>query len=184
MRNESGPSPICPPTPASCRTPIVSGKSTLTMRNKTPDKSDQITWKWTKGPVTTKAEFGSPTTSDDYALCIYDAGAALASSVAGGGAQCGSKPCWKSTATGFSYANSLMSSSGAKSVALKEGTVAGRASISFQARGTKLALPDLAAITGPVTVQLHRSGGGPCFGATFSAPFQHKDATQLVDRAD
>ena len=77
-----------------------------------------------------------------------------------------------------------MSSSGAKSVTLKEGTVAGRASISFQAKGTKLAMPDLAAITGPVTVQLHRSGGGPCFGATFSAPFQHKDATQLVDRAD
>jgi len=184
MRNESGPSPICPATPASCRTPIASDTSNLTIRNKTPDKGDQITWKWTKGAVTTKAEFGSPTTSDDYALCIYDAGAALTSVVADGGEFCVTKPCWKEKTTGFGYANRLMSSTGAKTVTLKEGLIAGRASIAFQGTGTKLAMPDLNAITGPVTIQLHRSGGGPCFGATFSAPFLRKDATQLIDRAD
>jgi hypothetical protein len=45
-------------------------------------------------------------------------------------------------------------------------------------------MPALDAMTGPVTIQLHRSGGGPCFGATFSAPFLRQEATQLVDRAD
>src|SRR5437867_12977249 len=41
----------------------------------------------------------------------------------------------------------------------------------FKAKGLNVAMPDLGALTGPLTVQLQRSGGGPCFGATFSAPF-------------
>jgi hypothetical protein len=184
MRNESGTSPLCPAAPASCRTPIASGKSTLTIRDKSPDKGDSVTWKWTKGPVTTKAEFGSPLTSDDYALCIYDAGAAVASVVADAGGICGTRPCWKEKTTGFGYTNRLMSSSGAKTVNLKEGLIAGRATITFQGSGAKLALPDLDELAGPVTVQLHRSGGGPCFGATFSPPFRRQDATQLIDKAD
>ena len=64
---------------------------TLTIRNKTPDKGDLITWKWTKGAATTKAEFGDPLTSDDYALCIYDAGALVTSAVADAGGICGTQ---------------------------------------------------------------------------------------------
>ena len=183
MRNEAAVSPLCPASPAVCRAPIASGKSTLVIRNKTPDKGDTITWKWTKGDATTKADFGTPLASDDYALCVYDAGTAIASVVADAGGICGTKPCWKETTTGFGYTNRSMSSSGAKTVKLKAGT-AGKATISFQGSGAKLAMPDLAAVTGPVTVQLHRSGGAPCFGATFAAPFLRKDATQLIDKGE
>jgi hypothetical protein len=184
LRNENGVSPICPATPATCRTPIASGKSNLTIRNKTPDKGDLISWRWTKGAVTTKAEFGSPLTSDDYALCIYDAGNPITSVVADAGGICGTKPCWKEKTTGFGYTNRLMSSTGARTVNLKEGPLAGRATITFQGSGSKLVMPALDDVVGPVTVQLHRSGGGPCFGATFSAPFRRQDARQLIDRAD
>jgi hypothetical protein len=31
---------------------------------------------------------------------------------------------------------------------------------------------------------LQRSGGGPCFGATYSAPFKKSDATIFKDRGD
>jgi hypothetical protein len=184
MRNESGPSPLCPPSPADCRTPITSGKSTITMRNKSPDTGDQIAWRWTKGPVTPKSDFGSPTTTDDYALCIYDGGAPITSAVAAGGEFCVNKPCWTERPTGFGYANRLTSSTGARTLMLKQGLVDGRSSITFVGKGVKLSMPELDEVTGPVTVQLHRSGGGPCFGATFSPPFLRSDATQLVDRAD
>jgi len=76
-----------------------------------------------------------------------------------------------------------MSSSGAKTVKLKAGA-AGKATISFQGSGAKLAMPDLSAVDGPVTVQLHRSGGAPCFGATFAAPFLRSDATQFIDKGE
>ena len=39
-------------------------------------------------------------------------------------------------------------------------------------------------LAGPVAVQLHRSGGGPCFGAAFSAPFQKHDVTIFKDVTD
>jgi hypothetical protein len=183
-RNDDVVSPLCPATPASCRTPIASGKSTLLIRNKTPDKGDQITWKWTKGATTTKAEFGSPLTSDDYALCVYDGINPVASVIAEAGGLCGARPCWKESSTGFGYTNRATSSSGAKTVKLKEGLTPGKATISFQGAGVKVNLPNLSEITGPVTVQLHRSGGAPCFGATFSAPFQFHDGSQLKDKSD
>jgi len=45
-------------------------------------------------------------------------------------------------------------------------------------------MPDLGSLTGPVTVQLHPSGGGPCFGATYSPPFLKNDGVTFKDRAD
>lgn len=183
LRNDDAVSPLCPASPATCRTPIASGKSSLLIRNRTPDKGDALVWKWTKGAATTKADFGDPLATDDWALCVYDAGNPIASSVANAGGFCGTRPCWKEKTTGFGYASRDTSTSGAKTVNLKEG-IAGRATVGFQGAGVKLQMPDLAAITGPVTVQLHRSGGGPCFGATFSAPFLASDANQLKDRAD
>lgn len=184
LRNDDVVSPLCPASPASCRTPIASGKSSLLIRNKTPDKGDQILWKWTKGAATTKAELGDPLGSDDYALCVYDGTNAIASVVANAGGLCGTRPCWKEKRTGFGYTNRATSDSGAKVVNLKEGLAPGKASISFQGAGVKLQVPDLTTITGPVTVQLHRSGGAPCFAATFSAPFLFKDASQLKDRSE
>ena len=38
--------------------------------------------------------------------------------------------------------------------------------------------------TGPIVVQLQRSGGAPCFGATYSAPFLRNDGVNFRDRAD
>jgi hypothetical protein len=184
MQNSSGPSPLCPPAPASCREPVESGKASLTIKDKTPDTADQIVWKWVKGPVTPKADYGDPLTTDDFALCIYDAGALLTSLTAPAGGTCRGKPCWTSKPTTLTYKNSTGSTSGTQGVKLKEGLVAGKASIEVKAKGVKIVMPNLDDITGPVTVQLHRSGGLPCFGATYSPPFQKSDATQLIDKAD
>jgi Mg-chelatase subunit ChlD len=59
----------CPPTPrAGCRS---AGKSLLRIRNLANDGRDKFLWKWIRGESTAAAEFGSPTTTTQYLLCIY-----------------------------------------------------------------------------------------------------------------
>ncbi len=188
MLNGNLPSSLCPPSPAVCRTPFVPGKASFVMKNKTLDKGDQIAWKWAHGKATPLLDYGQPLTTDDYALCIYDAGALIASADADGGGLCRGKPCWSAkpatTPTKYKYKNRDMSPSGTQSILLKEGLVDGKAQIVWKAKGPKVVLPDLSAITGPVDVQMQRSGGAPCFGATYSAPFTKSDATTFKDKAD
>ena len=184
MQNQNGPSPLCPPAPVTCRTPVASGKSSLTLKDKSPDKSDLLVWRWTKGPTTPKSDYGNPLTTDDYALCLYDAGALLTSTGADHGGSCAGKPCWKDMPTSVGYRNRDASPSGTTTMRLKEGLVDGKASIVVVGKGVKLVLPDLSALGGPVVAQLHRSGGGPCFGATFSAPFKKSDAALFRDTSD
>jgi hypothetical protein len=186
MQNGNGPSPLCPPAPAVCRTPFVAGKAALLLRDRTPDKGDQLAWKWSKGPVTPLSDYGDPLTSDAYALCLYDAGTLIASADAAAGGVCGTKgkACWAAKPTSLAYKNHATSPSGTLSIGLKQGLIDGKASIAYKAKGVKLAMPDLGALTGPVVVQLQRSGGGPCFGATYSAPFVKSDATIFKDKSD
>ncbi len=188
MENGNLPSPLCPPAPAVCRPPFVPGKASLLLKDKTPDKSDQLVWKWAKGRATPLSDYGQPLTVDDYALCIYDAGALVASADADAGGLCRGKPCWSAkptqSPTKLKYKNRDGSPSGTQSILLKEGLTDGTAQIVWKAKGMKLVMPDLGALTGPIDVQLQRSGGGPCFGATYSAPFKKSDATIFKDRAD
>ncbi|MDX2169465.1 MAG: VWA domain-containing protein [Deltaproteobacteria bacterium] len=59
----------CPPTPlAGCR---GAGKSLLRVRNIANDGRDKFLWKWGRGQSTTPADFGSPTTTTQYLLCLY-----------------------------------------------------------------------------------------------------------------
>ena len=41
------------------------------MKDTSGDK-DQMQWKWTSGAATTTAEFGTPTGTTGYVLCLYD----------------------------------------------------------------------------------------------------------------
>ena len=158
--------------------------ASLLLKDKMPDKGDQLVWKWIKGPTTPLADYGDPLTSDDYSLCLYDAGVLVTSADADAGGVCRGRPCWSAKPTSIKYKNSDASITGTVGIKLKEGSFDGKASISVKAKGTKVAMPDLNALTGPVVVQLHRSGGGPCFGATYSAPFVKHDAAMFKDKAD
>ena len=184
MQNGDLPSPLCPPAPVTCRTPFVGGKASLQLKDKSPDKGDLLMWRWLKGPTTPLADFGNPLATDAYTLCLYDAGALVTSADAAAGGLCGGKPCWTTKPTSVQYKNRDASPSGTQNILLKQGLSDGGASIVFKAKGVKVAMPDVGALTGPVVVQLQRSGGGPCFGATYSAPFLKHDATNFKDTAD
>jgi hypothetical protein len=177
------PTPACAPTPEPCRTPIAPGKSQLQLQDRFPDDKDRLGWKWSAGAATAKADYGDPTLSDGYDLCVYDAGALVAGFMAPAGGLCSNKPCWSSKTKSFAYKDKQLTPAGIEKIALKEG-VAGKASIQVKGRGANLGMPPLAPFTGPIDVQLRRRDGGICFGTTFSAPFGKDDGVTLKDKAD
>lgn len=182
LRNSAAPSPLCPAAPAECRGSVKPGKSSLALKDSASNKGDKLVWSWAAGAATTKAEFGDPLASDDYALCVYDDGALVTSVTADHGGTCRGKPCWTSKSKSFVYADKDRTPTGMSKLTLTEG-IDGKAKIKATAKGFSLALPDPGNLAGPVEVQLQRSGGGPCFGSTFSAPFKQSDAA-FKDKGD
>jgi len=184
-----GTTAACPDAPAACRRPTAPGASRLKLRNDTRDERDRLKWSWARGQATAKGDFGDPTSTDAYDLCLYDAGALIAGLVAPAGGTCGGSParpraCWHETATGFAYDDKGLTPNGVQKVSLRAGTD-GRAAAAVTGKGANLRLPGLAGITGPLEVQLRRRhDGGVCLGATFGAPFRRQDAKTLTGRSD
>ena len=68
---------------------------------------------------------------------------------------------------------------------LKQGLVDGRARIVVKGKGGLLPIPSLGGLRPPLTVQLRRSGSGPCWGSQFSfPPALRSDDGTFKDRAD
>ncbi len=167
-----------------CRIGTLPRKSALLFKDKTPDKGDQVTFKWIKGEATSTTDFGDPLTTDGYALCVFDAADNLAfKSTAPAGGVCGSKPCWKALGvSGFAYKDSVRTPDGADKITLKAG-LPGKAKAQFKGKGEELdpfGLP----LSLPLTVQL-QSGNGECWQSSFSAGgVSINTATQFKGKAD
>ena len=141
-----------------------------------------MSWTWGKGAATSKDEFGDPTSTDGYALCVYDAGALVSTSPVIG--SCPRKPCWTDKPTGFVFANKSLQPSGVKSLKLVAGPD-GVANEKFSGKGAGLALPDPGSLTGPIDVQLRRTGGAAlCWGARFDAPFSRQTSELLKAKSN
>jgi hypothetical protein len=84
---------------------------------------------------------------------------------------------------GFVFHNQSLQPSGVQSLKLVAGGD-GSAREIFNGKGQSLALPDLGSLTGPIDVQLRRSGAILCWGARFSAPFQKVGGGLLKDKSD
>jgi hypothetical protein len=131
------------------------------------DLKDKLVWKWVVGDATDVGDFGDPTASDAYALCVYDpAGPTLlAAAEAPAGGQCEGLPCWAAKATAYTYKDKARTPSGLLKVVLKAGAT-GRAKVIVKGKG--VALPDLAPpFALPVMVQLQRQGSNECWEATY-----------------
>jgi hypothetical protein len=165
----------CPGGPvAGCRTPAVGEKATLQYKDSSADDAkDQLQWKWIKGSVTAKADFGNPLAATSYQLCIYDgASTLLFDATIPPGGLCGAsnpKPCWKDKPKGFDYNDKDLTAGGINQLKLQEGLVAGKAQIQVKAKGTLLDDPALP-FGQPVTVQLHNTENGVCWGAVYGFP--------------
>jgi cysteine-rich repeat protein len=164
------------PLPAlGCRVPTVSARSQLVLKDKTPDKGDQVVWKWTKGAVTTFGDFGAPDARDDYELCVYDATSfVLFSGRFPAGGTCAGVPCWKTIPLkGYSYKDKDHTPNGMEKLQLKAG-IAGAAKIAAKGKGAALVMPPLGSVPLPITAQLR--GAGECWEATYSTAITNTSA--------
>lgn len=167
---------------AGCRTPAVPGKSTLALKDKPDDAKDSFAWTWAKGSVTARSDFGDPTATTYYDLCVYDASSALVMTAAvPSGGLCGTKPCWKPTKRGFTYASKLLVPDGVQQLVLTDGAIAGKAKIVAKGKGVNVDMPTLP-LAAPVRVQL-KNTAGMCWEAVYSTPGKN-DASQLKAKAD
>jgi hypothetical protein len=185
------PTPVCGTTPdGGCRTPAISQRALLSLKDKTPDDKDALSWKWLKGSITTSADFGDPITTDTYELCIYDGTPSLithATAPAGGLCNASNpRRCWSANARGFKYKDKDLTPLGLQTIILKEGLEAGTAKILVKGKGVNLDMPASFPLVQPVTVQLKNSSG-VCWEATYTAPALKNTAGppgQFKDKAD
>jgi CSLREA domain-containing protein len=166
------PPPFCAQTPRGDCMTALSGKSALQLKQGSDDTRDVVSWKWRSSGLVAKADFGAPTVTTDFAICLYEtsvAGETLRlEATAPAGGVCAGRSCWKETSSGFGYADRELTPQGLATVRLKAGSP-GAGRIAIKGRGANLALPGLP-LTAPVIVQLQRRDGAPCWGAMFSAP--------------
>jgi len=173
-----GPCESCDPTTGACATgpregcaPSRPGGSRLLILDRRKDELDSLLWKWTSTTGTTRADFGDPTTSEDYALCIFDqAGGSAhlvlrAEALAGG--DCAGAPCWTATAEGFQYTDPGALRDGLGAFKL-ETTAEGSGTLRVTGTGTNLPTPALPLVP-PILVQA-QSSAGACWESTFSNP--------------
>ena len=94
------------------------------------------------------------------------------------GGTCGTRACWRDLTTGYAYSDKEGTPEGVIAMKLSAGTVPGKAKITVKGKGSHLGLPDLSDFDPPLTVQLHKSSGGACWGAAFPT-FQKNDGVTL-----
>jgi hypothetical protein len=158
----------CAPAPEPCRTPAIGGRAYVRLQHDPEGRRSKLTWKWLGGAATATAELGTPETTDDYVLCLYDGGGLLATLHAPAGGQCGLASCWRRGAHTIQYRNRDLLPDGLRSLAFREGAD-GRAQTVAQGKGSALPIPSRGGVTSPLTVELKRATG-PCFAARYAFP--------------
>jgi hypothetical protein len=146
-----------------CKT-APAGQALFTIDNRSPDTRDRLAWTFHKGPATTLAELGTPTTTTPYALCLYDDVSGTPerrlTKVIPPGAH------WKGSIRGFRFFDTTLSTGGIQSITLTTGS-AGRSSLMVRGRGQSLGLPGLPLAKQPnVIVQFLNDT--TCWSSTYS----------------
>lgn len=155
---------------ASCRQQTRPRRGRLSIDNWTGryDKKDRLEFTWRRGESTTLAEFGDPTTTTSYALCVYDGTGALvvrASLAAGSG--------WRVRRQMVDFADRTLQQAGIRRVVLRSRAatpgaalvrVVGRGKLGTLASGGGGNLPDLGSLPlatapGPIRAQWINSLG-------------------------
>jgi len=162
----------------------VAAKSKLQVTDKTPDSKDKLQWKWIKGDELLFPELGTPSTTTEYALCVYDTSSSTPTLVTS--VVVPPSVFWLPKNNGFKYTDKTLTNDGVQKVTLKIGA-AGKAKADFKAKGMNLPTP--APFSGSqffeqdpaVTVQLINNNG-TCLTTEFTGPAQKNDGQQFKDK--
>ena len=178
---------LCGLAPRAGCQPALGQKSKLTLKNLADDTKDRLSWSWTSSDAVLHGSFDDPVAGPiDYVVCLYDQGGLKLDAKAPAGGTCGTKPCWKRTASfKLIYTDKLLDPDGLLKVVLKPGPAAGKAKITVKGKGANLGMPALP-LTTPVRMQILRHVGQfpiGCWDASFSASTRN-DAERFSARSD
>ncbi len=176
--------PACAATPrGDCRTSVTSGGASIALRDRSPDAKDTLQWKWGKGAATTTADFGDPTATTRYDLCIYDGTAVVVAGAAiPAGGLCAGRLCWTATSTGFRYRQKALLPHGVSALDLRAG-VDGKARVGVKGKGDPLAMPALPLTSLPLTVQL-ANDAGVCWSASYATDVRRNQSGSFDAASD
>jgi 6-phosphogluconolactonase (cycloisomerase 2 family) len=147
-----------------CRT---AAKTSLFIKQTSPDSKDRLMWGWRYGQPTTQEEFGNPFVTRTYALCLYDGNGLVLSAKVSGDGICDGKPCWSLIkTTGSKYRDKLAASDGMTGI-VQKGRTETKSSIRVKGKGDELSDPALP-LSGTVTAQFVNTSSGVCFEAVYS----------------
>jgi len=153
---------LCSPLPRpSC---LVAAKSRLLVKNEFDDRRDRLIWKLIGGESTSQADFGDPTSSTAYSLCLYDAGGLFGrlDAVASGAR-------WKALGTrGYKYRDPAEFVDGLQKIKLL-GSDRDRTKILWKARGEFMPRLAIGLLPAPITVQMVRGDATLCWESVFAA---------------
>lgn len=162
-----------PATPATTCHTAATSTFALSQRN---GVSSTLRWKWMRG-TSTLADFGTPTTSTGYVLCLYDADGLVLR-----GAVPPSSSLWRAaSAKLWRYTDHTASAAGVSKLDLA-GSDSDRSRIALTAVGDALPDPDLSAgLALPVTLQLRRDDDPACWTSEFGASSAKKNDASRFD---
>jgi hypothetical protein len=157
-----------------CRDP---GKSLLLIKDSENEATDKLLWKWLKGAATTTDDFGVPTGTSAYTLCVYAGTAAIVEVAVPADAM-----KWQAVGDKGWKFNDPAATGGVQKVLLKSGA-AGKSKIVLKGKGATLpdpgsALPVLPAEF-PISVQLQRNGTALCWESSFAEADVKKNTGDL-----
>ena len=153
---------LCAGIQTNCR---AAARTSLRLKNSSADEQDRLAWRWLRGAATTVADFGLPTGTTQYALCIY-AGTATAAIAEADIAP--SSTLWAARGTtGFRYKDRALTSDGIRKVRLAAGN-AGQPKVVVTGKGVNLPDPPAGPLALPVTVQMVNSSNSVCFEGIYT----------------
>ena len=187
------PCEVCTPSgctvPASlgCQPPLAGGRSTVLLRDDDVDAGkDKLAWSWKSSAPVGIGDFGEPTATSDYRLCVIDRSGGVPtlrmSRGAPAGGMCGDRPCWNAHATRFGYTNRAATPAGITALGLFAGEAAGDGKITAKGKGVLLDVPS-GTFAPPVTVRLLRNDAATCWEATYSTP-KRNDGRRFRAKSD
>ena len=162
-----------------CRTAL---KSILLLKDNGDDTKDKLIFKWIKGQATSQADFGVPTGTTNYELCVY---AGTAETLIAQYAATASATLWTTISDkGYKYKDSSGAADGITKIILKGG-VADKAKTLVKGKGANLPDPTLGDLPLPVLAQLvNDDPSGACFEGEYElADVIKNDASQFKAKA-
>lgn len=155
-------------------------KSKLKYRDNANDAKDKINWKWGKGDATTAMEFGNPTASANYRLCVFGETSGTPSLLFEAEVPASSM-LWSAVgSTGFKYNDTAASQDGISKMLVRSGGV-GKSKIILKGKGAGLSDPALPLPLGTtgLRAQLTNDSSNVCWESEFPIGTVTADAESI-----